>query len=136
MFNPFQKKTTTFRITCKAFKREFKVTTADGAEYNTTREDFLSTNYYYGGGSFGYSLRSVKAEDVLEYGIEHGIQVEVPDVADTRVQPIKVQLIKRTPITLESFKEIDWYIFKPKKGHFFVPSNMTVEILIGDKVWN
>lgn len=125
MINLFVKKTTKFKITCKGFKRDFRVVTADGKEFTATREDYITDDYYVGNGVFGYRLRSIKAKDML--ACEDGFQVN--EGTDIRVKPIVVELLKREEITIEETEEVNWYVFEPKQPKKYVPDTMKFEVI-------
>ena len=123
MFNPFKRKTVTFKLSCKGYNRKFRVRTADGVDHMTVREDYIS--------AFGYCpsfyLRSIKAEDLIS--CRDGIEVSCKGSASVYVKPVSIHLIKRTEIEVTEKIEQAWYVFKPKYPRESVAKYITVEVL-------
>lgn len=116
-----------WKVTCTGHKRTFRVVTADGKEYTTTRQDSLYSAYQWGGG-YAIELRTIKANDMMDVGIKYGIQVDQGDVTKpVYVQPILVEHTKSEEITLTKELEKSYLIFKPKKPDEFIPSSMKCE---------
>jgi len=124
MFNPFVKKTTTFQASTQGLKRWFKVRTADGNEYETTRKDYLKIQNYY---PHKYSAVKTKldAQVIMEYAINHSIFVDGNLLA---VIPVSMHQYKEETIELSDTISFDWYVFEPEISNIYVKERSGIVI--------
>lgn len=121
MLNPFKVKCTKFLLSCSGHKRSFKVITADGKEYFTSREDYIGWGY-----PCDVALHTIKAEDLLS--CRDGIQVDGNE-ADIRVKPITVVLLERKAVIITKEVEVYWLVFRPTKPKQSLSKGITYEVI-------
>ena len=127
MVNPFSIKRVAWKITCLGYKRTFRIATADGKQYTTTRQDRLRSSYQWGG-SYAIEICTIESADMMSVGIESGIQVDQGDATKpVYVQPIVVEQIAAEQITLSKELEAFYMFRKPKKPTEYIPEGMKCE---------
>jgi len=109
-------------ISCPGKLRTYKVTLADGTEYETWRKDYLRSEYQWGG-EYLIVKKEISASSLLEVGMKHSILVKDA----TAVVPIKVEEIKNEDIMITMELEAYYLFFKPKTPKEIIYPDMKCE---------